>query len=101
MPEHKQIWDGLIALLEQVVEVLGDEVLPLEDYAAILDAGLAGMGLDPGSPGFDQVMVCSLKRLRNSGVGRPLLWAPGTVCCRPGWLKRGFYLKKKRTSCRL
>lgn len=68
VPEHKRIWDGLIALLEQVVEVLGDEVLPIEDYAAILDAGLAGMGLDPGSPGFDQVMVCSLKRLRNSGA---------------------------------
>ncbi|MDD4335644.1 MAG: exodeoxyribonuclease V subunit gamma, partial [Desulfotomaculaceae bacterium] len=63
--EHGQIWDGLTALLDQVVEALGDEVLTVEEYAAILDAGLASMRLGLIPPGFDQVVVCSLERSRS------------------------------------
>lgn len=63
--EHGQIWDGLTALLDQVVEALGDEVLTIEEYAAVLDAGLAGMRLGLIPPGFDQVVVCSLERSRS------------------------------------
>ncbi|MDD4766774.1 MAG: helicase-exonuclease AddAB subunit AddB [Desulfotomaculaceae bacterium] len=63
--EHGQIWDGLTALLDQMVEALGDEVLSIEEYAAILDAGLASMRLGLIPPGFDQVVVCSLERSRS------------------------------------
>ncbi len=63
--EHGQIWDGLTALLDQMVEALGDEVLTIEEYAAILDAGLASMRLGLIPPGFDQVVVCSLERSRS------------------------------------
>ncbi len=63
--EHSQIWEGVTALLDQVVEALGDEVLTIEEYAAVLDAGLVDMRLGRIPPGFDQVVVCSLERSRS------------------------------------
>lgn len=63
--EHGQIWDGLTAMFDQVVEALGDETLSVEEYAAVLDAGLESMRLGLIPPGLDQVVVCSLERSRS------------------------------------
>lgn len=63
--EHGQIWDGLTALLDQVVEALGDETISVQEYSAVLDAGLDSMRLGLIPPGFDQVVVCSLERSRS------------------------------------
>lgn len=63
--EHAQLWDGLVALLDQVVEALGDEVLTLQEYAAILDSGLESMRLGLIPPGLDLVVVGSLDRSRS------------------------------------
>lgn len=65
---HAQAWSGLVALLDQVVEALGDEILNGEEYAAILDAGLESMRLGQIPPGLDQVMVGSLERSRSPGA---------------------------------
>ncbi len=63
--EHAQVWDGLTAMLDQVVEALGEEALTPEEYAAILDAGFEAMRLGLIPPGLDQVVVCSLERSRS------------------------------------
>lgn len=63
--EHSQIWDGLTAMFDQVVEALGDEALSVMEYAAVLDAGLESMRLGLIPPGLDQVVVCSLERSRS------------------------------------
>lgn len=63
--EHAQVWNGLAAMLDQVVESLGEEVLTLEEYAAVLDAGFESMRLGLIPPGLDQVVVCSLERSRS------------------------------------
>lgn len=63
--EHAQVWDGLVAMLDQVVEALGDEALTPEEYAAILNAGFEAMRLGLIPPGLDQVVVCSLERSRS------------------------------------
>ena len=63
--EHSQIWNGVTALLDQVVEALGGENIPVQEYAAILDAGFESMRLGLIPPGLDQVVVCSLERSRS------------------------------------
>ncbi|MCG9968053.1 helicase-exonuclease AddAB subunit AddB [Pelotomaculum terephthalicicum JT] len=63
--EHSQVWDMLTALLDQVVETLGDEVLKPADYAAVLDAGFESMRLSLIPPGLDQVVAGSLDRSRS------------------------------------
>ncbi|TEB17302.1 ATP-dependent helicase/deoxyribonuclease subunit B [Pelotomaculum sp. FP] len=66
--EHAQVWSGLVALLDQVVETLGDEVINGKEYSAMLDAGLESMRLGLIPPALDQVMVGSLERSRSPGV---------------------------------
>ncbi len=62
--EQAQVWNGVINLLDQVVEALGEEALPPEEYAAVLDAGLESMRLGLIPPGLDQVVVGTLERSR-------------------------------------
>ncbi|MBE0466850.1 MAG: PD-(D/E)XK nuclease family protein, partial [Candidatus Desulforudis sp.] len=66
--EHRQIWDGVVQLFDQLVETLGDERLSLEEYARILEAGVAGLRLSLIPPALDQVLVGSLDRSRNPDV---------------------------------
>ncbi len=63
--EHAQVWDGLTALFDQVVEALGDEVLTVRDFSAVLDTGFESMRLGQIPPGLDQVVVGSLERSRS------------------------------------
>lgn len=63
--EHTQVWGGLINLLDQVVEALGDEPLTVGEYAAVLDSGFESMRLALIPPGLDQVVVGSLERSRS------------------------------------
>ena len=62
--EHVQVWNGVINLLDQVVEALGDEALTPEEYATVLDAGFESMKLALIPPGLDQVVAGSLERSR-------------------------------------
>lgn len=66
--EHNQIWDGMIDLLDQVVETMGEEELDLETFAKILNAGLESLRLGLIPPGLDQVIVGSLERSRNPNI---------------------------------
>ncbi|MDD2629017.1 MAG: PD-(D/E)XK nuclease family protein [Limnochordia bacterium] len=61
---HLGVWDVFASVLEQVVEVLGDESLELDQYLAVIESGLEGMqqGLIP--LGLDQVLVGSVERSR-------------------------------------
>jgi ATP-dependent helicase/nuclease subunit B len=63
--EHSQVWSALTGMLDQVVEALGDEVMSVEEYAAVLDTGFDSMRLGQIPPGLDQVVVCSLERSRS------------------------------------
>ena len=62
--EYAQIYSILIALLDEMVELLGDEVISLREFAEILDAGFddASVGIIP--PGIDQVHVGDIERSR-------------------------------------
>ncbi len=62
--EHAQVWDGVVSLMDQVVEALGEEKLTPEEYKVILNSGLESLRLGLIPPGLDQVVVGSLDRSR-------------------------------------
>jgi len=55
--EHRQLWDNVVQLFEQLVEICGDEKLFLKDYAAMINEGLEGLKLSLIPPGLDYVTV--------------------------------------------
>lgn len=66
--EHGQIWDGVLDVLDQMVEALGDRSLSLADYARVLDSGLETLRLGLIPPALDQVLVGSLERSRSPEI---------------------------------
>ena len=65
---HGQVWNGLIALMDQIVEVMGGESMTLATYAKILDSGLETIELGLVPPALDQVLVGSMERSRQPDV---------------------------------
>lgn len=66
--EYSQIWNIIIDLLDQTVEVMGDTELTLEEFEKILTIGVREhkMGLIP--PTVDQVLVGSVERLKSHDI---------------------------------
>lgn len=62
--EYAQIYRIAMDLFDKTVELLGDEVIGLEEYARILDAGYeaAQVGILP--PGYDRVVFGDIERTR-------------------------------------
>ncbi|MGB9886239.1 MAG: PD-(D/E)XK nuclease family protein [Moorellales bacterium] len=62
--EHGQVWRQLLSLLEELVEVLGEERVPAADFAEVLQAGMDHLTLGLIPPGLDQVLVGAVERSR-------------------------------------
>ncbi len=62
--EHVQAWEGVVALLREVVTTLGNEALSLEEWVDVLDTGLDGLTLGLVPPALDQVLVGTVERSR-------------------------------------
>ena len=57
--EHRQIWDDMIGLLDQLVEVGGDEPMSRKDFEAVLSDGLDALAMKLIPPGLDEVTVAA------------------------------------------
>ncbi len=66
--EYRQVWDIIMELLDQVVEVMGEEILPLEEYSKILSAGFQEYEIGIIPPALDQVLVGSIQRLKSHEI---------------------------------
>lgn len=66
--EYSQVWNIIMEVFDQVVEVMGDEKLGLEDFANILKIGFGEyqVGLIPAS--LDQVLVGSVERSKSHEI---------------------------------
>ncbi|MCD7955008.1 MAG: exodeoxyribonuclease V subunit gamma [Lachnospiraceae bacterium] len=66
--EYRQIYLILIRLLDEMVDLLGEEEMSCREFSEILDAGLseAKVGIIP--PGIDQVQVGDIRRSRLSHI---------------------------------
>jgi ATP-dependent helicase/nuclease subunit B len=66
--EHEQVWGAVIELLDQLVEMLGDEELSLEMFIKLVETGCESMRFALVPPAMDQVVVGSIDRSRYSNV---------------------------------
>ncbi|KYH28414.1 helicase-exonuclease AddAB subunit AddB [Clostridium colicanis] len=66
--EYSQIWNMVIELLDQVVEVFRGEKIELKEFVKILSLGFGEykMGLIP--PSLDQVLVSDVERVRTHDI---------------------------------
>lgn len=66
--QYDQIYKIVIELLDKIVELLGDEVVSIQEYSNILDAGFeeVKMGLIP--PSIDQITIGDIERTRLNNV---------------------------------
>ncbi|HSI36436.1 MAG TPA: PD-(D/E)XK nuclease family protein, partial [Tepidisphaeraceae bacterium] len=62
--EHAQAWKTLVELLDQMVELLGDEPATLADFVDIYEAGVESFELALTPPTLDQVLVGQVDRTR-------------------------------------
>lgn len=66
--EHRQLWGGVLDVLDQIVEMMGDEQLAPELFAGILETGLESLKLALVPPALDQVLIGSMDRTRSGQV---------------------------------
>lgn len=66
--EYSQIWNIIIELMDQIVEVMGEEKVNLDKFSKVLAMGFKEheMGLIPSS--LDQVMIGSIERLKSHDI---------------------------------
>ncbi|MDN3015131.1 helicase-exonuclease AddAB subunit AddB [Paenibacillus sp. BSR1-1] len=62
--EHEQVWNSVIDLLDQYVEILGEEPVSLKTFAAILETGFESMHFSLIPPALDQVIIGDLEKSR-------------------------------------
>jgi ATP-dependent helicase/nuclease subunit B len=66
--EHAQVWDSVIDMFDQLVEILGEEPVSLELYGALLETGLESIKLGLVPPSLDQVLIGSMDRTRSGQI---------------------------------
>ncbi|KON89492.1 ATP-dependent helicase [Sporosarcina globispora] len=66
--EHGQAWNAIMELLDQYVEMLGEEEVTLKRFASVLDAGMESLRFTLVPPAIDQVMAADLERSRLTDI---------------------------------
>jgi len=84
--EQEQVWDAVIQLFDEMVEMAGDEPMSLATFRAALDAGLETLKFSHVPPTLDHVIVGTIDRSRISGVKCAFLLGvnEGTWPMKPG-----------------
>jgi len=63
--EHRQFYDKLLDIFDELAEVFGGQKETAEDYFAILDSAFSQMAMAFIPPSLDQVLVGSIERSRH------------------------------------
>lgn len=66
--EYSQVWNIVMEVFDQIVEVMGDETLGLERFSNILAVGFGEYKIGLIPPALDQVLVGSLERSRSHEI---------------------------------
>jgi len=66
--EYSQIWNILMEMFDQIVEVLGDGIITVEAFREILASGLEEFKIGLVPPSLDQVQVGSIDRSINHNI---------------------------------
>lgn len=65
---HRQLWDGVVGLLDQLVELMGDETAEPALLMGMLDAGLESLRIGVVPPSLDRVLIGTPERTRSDAV---------------------------------
>jgi ATP-dependent helicase/nuclease subunit B len=60
--EHEQVWNAVVDLLDQFVEILGEQSVSLKSFASILEAGFESLQFSLIPPALDQVLIGDLEK---------------------------------------
>ena len=63
--QYSQVWDIVIDILDQIVEIMGDEKKSLEEFIRLISLGFDEYELGLVPPSIDQVLVSSVDRMKN------------------------------------
>ncbi|MDF2656804.1 MAG: hypothetical protein K0R19_3278 [Bacillota bacterium] len=66
--EASQIWNVIIQILDQLVELIGEESLAAEEYGLILKSGFGAIEIGLLPPTIDQIMVGTMQRTRAGNI---------------------------------
>ncbi len=66
--EYRQCFDKVLGLLEQMTELMGEEVLSLNAFQEVLEAGFENLQVGLIPPAIDRLVVGDLMRTRLDGV---------------------------------
>jgi ATP-dependent helicase/nuclease subunit B len=66
--ETAQIWGVVVNLLDQLVELLGDEPISNEDFSSILRSGFEAVEIGLLPPTIDQIIVGTMQRTRTGNI---------------------------------
>lgn len=66
--ENTQIWNIVIEVFEQLVEMLDDTIISIKDYKKILEAGFGEYEVGILPPTIDKVLVGNLERSRSHDI---------------------------------
>ncbi|MGE5614973.1 MAG: helicase-exonuclease AddAB subunit AddB [Bacillota bacterium] len=66
--EYRQVWNIIMDVFSQIVEVLGEESIGTERFSEILAAGFSGYKIGLIPPALDQVLAGNIERARNHDI---------------------------------
>ncbi len=66
--EQEQVWDGVIQLLDEMVEIIGEERLSLQVFRTTLESGFESLKFAHVPPSMDHVVTGTIDRSRISGI---------------------------------
>lgn len=66
--ENTQIWNIIIEVFDQLVEILDDKSISLKEYIKVLESGLSNFELGLIPPTMDQVLVGNLERSKSQDI---------------------------------
>lgn len=66
--EASQIWGVIIGILDQLVELIGDEEMSAEEYGMILKSGFESVEIGLLPPTIDQIIVGTMQRTRAGNI---------------------------------
>ncbi len=65
---HRQLWNSVMNLLDQLVAICGEEEIGLELFGGMVEAGLDSLQLASVPPAIDQVLIGHMDRTRTSNI---------------------------------
>ena len=71
--ENSQVWNCIVDVMDQFIDVIGDEKISVDSFAEILKAGLEAIELGLLPPAADGLIMGTMQRTRSSHVKAMLI----------------------------